>query len=67
VFAAFFARLLKGAGSIKTRAGDLVTLDAHFSGIAQWQNVSRPSLNAFQDYERRLDESAVTIALSKLE
>src|ERR1700720_2743902 len=43
VFAAFFARLLKRAGLIKTRAGDLVTLDAHFSGIAQWQNVSRPS------------------------
>jgi len=43
VFAAFFARLLKRAGLIKTRSGDVVTLSAHFSGIAQWQNVSRPS------------------------
>jgi hypothetical protein len=41
VFAAFFARLLKRAGLIKTRAGDLVTLDVHFSGIPQWQNVSK--------------------------
>jgi hypothetical protein len=33
VFAAFFSRLLKRAGSIKKRAGDLVTLDPTFLGL----------------------------------
>ena len=35
MFAAFFARLLKRAGLIKTRTCDLVTLGVHFSRIAQ--------------------------------